>query len=293
MGVLGAAGLTGNDVPDNEPEAPEAAEPEAALEKSGPENFVPQSALEPKKPSRRQAATEAAVEAKLAEFRDTWTKNQQTYEQRLAEQREEMARMRGELEATRRMPQQAPAPQAQEEDPRELRRQARELLDAGKYDQYEEMSHRAAVIAARRETAKDFDAKLEEVKRSIPQQVDPQLQFLISQHRNVALNGQRGMQAVMLKDQELGLYGVPPGPGRVQKAFELADKMLQSGQQQHSSTDVATALSAVPTARPAASNGGGEPGVTLTPLQEDTRRAAKMSREEYVKWANPQKYFGK
>jgi hypothetical protein len=298
MGVLSASGTISEDgsMPAAEvvPEDPPAATPPAADE--APSDYQ---APEKRRQGSRRAAAEAAVDDKikshLGEFEKKWTTERQTYEQQLQEQRQQNARLAGQLEAMQRMPAPAPVPVAEGPDPAELRRQAKKALDDKDFDSYERLRDQAAEIAADRKVEERVSRVARELRAEIPQQAPPEIQFLMTQHRNVALNGQRGVQAVMLKDQELGLYGTPPGPERVAKAFELADRMLAPRQQPgrpQFSQDGAAALAAVPTGRPSGGAGaGGEAGEPLSSLEKETAKAAGMTEADYKKWKSPDKFI--
>jgi len=118
---------------------------------------------------------------------------------------------------------------------------------------------------------------------------------LLNQHRNVAMKGAVGAQAVKNADERLGIYfNMPPGPERLAKAFAMADQELgaqRPASPPRYSQDSAPALSGV------AGNGGGggsgsqEEGVTLTPLERETAKRAGLSAAEYARWKNPEKYI--
>lgn len=301
MGVLTAAGAMNSDAtPAREPdpvtpereETPDAPEPDAPpAEEKG--EFVPMAKITPKKPGSRRSNTDVQIEQRLREFADNQTRERQTYEAKVQQAAQEVAQLRGQIEAMQRMPSASPA-QASGPDPTQMRREARAALEAGKFDEYERMRDEAIQIESDRRAEAKVEAKFKEFRQQMPQPLNPAIQMLIGQHRNVALAGERGMRAVMLKDQELGeLYNVPAGPERVRKAFEIADGLLGSQQQPTPpsySRDSAAALSGVPTGR--SSNGGAasEPGVTLTGLQREAARAAGLSPADYVRWSDPAKY---
>ncbi len=268
MGILTAAGMMNSDAtPAREPESVnESSTEEAALDSAVDEapkedkgEFVPMSKLTPKKPGSRRHQAESVVEQRLKEFNDNWSKERETYQSQRQQSEREVAELRGQIAAMQKM--QQPAAQQQGPDP-----------DA------------------------KVEERLKEFRQQIPQPVHPAIQFLMNQHKNVAMSGERGVRAVMLKDQELGeLYNVPPGPERMRKAFEIADGLLGSQQSPTPpsySRDSAAALSGMPSGR---SNGGGssEAGVQLTGLQREAAKAAGMDAASYVKWSNPSKYFGK
>lgn len=297
MGVLGAAGAIGIDTTAPEPDmtamddAPitePAAEPPSPPPDRG--EFVPQSAIDGKTPgSRRQRAEEkiaAEVEKRFKAFEDDTRRRESEYQQTMRQYVEKIGALQGELSAIRQMPQQ---PAQQQETPEILARRARDYLAEGKMDEYHETIFKASTLASEQR----FNAKLDEIRRAIPQPVNPALQAMVLQHKNVAMAGERGMRAVLLKEQELDLYsGMPPGPARVQKAFELADAALAG---QHTSQPVqfsresAGALSGVAPATPSRQSNS-EPGVHLNEIEAEVARNARMTPAEYVRWKNPQKY---
>lgn len=302
MGVLSAGAATGNDTPntvetDDTPVA-ESAEPAAAPESEKP-TFVPFSAVEPRKPgSRREKAqreVEELIDSRLKPMRETWDRDRQTYQQQLQQAQQESAQLRGQLEAMQRMPQQAP--QQQGPDPAKLTEEAIAALDKQDLATYHRKLQEAADARADRVAETKMQAMRKDLEARIPQQLPPMIQGLLARHHNVAMAGDRGAQAVMLKEQELGLYGMPQGQERTAKAFELADKFLESlkgGQPQRPtySQESAQVLAAVPTQRPAATNGGGrEAGHELTQLEKDTAKAAGMTAEDYVRWKYPDRFL--
>lgn len=309
MGVLAASGMMNgsNGEPssaplDDEPvaAAEEPATREPAAEPAPKPDFVPFSAVEGKQPGGRRNKTQEQIDERLKKFEDTWSQQRQTYESKISEMQAQQARLLGQVEALTRMPQQQqPAPQkpGADEDPSALRKRAREALDAGKWDEYDELNHKAAVIAAERSMEQRIAPQFEEVRRAIPQPVDPMIQYLVNSHQNVAMAGLRGLQAVDVKERELAvLYNVPPGPERLQRAFDLAEKSLAQQRTPQASPygqDAAQALSAVvPTSRPSASGGSRntEEGHQLTPVQEDTRRNLGWTKEEYIRWMYPDRF---
>jgi hypothetical protein len=303
MGVLTASGMMNSDAtPSREPDSVnESATEEAALDavdeapKKDEGEFVPASKLMPKKPGSRRHQAESVVEQRLKEFNDNWSKERETYQSQRQQSEREVAELRGQIAAMQKMQQPATS-QQQGPDPAQMRRDARAALEAGKFDDYERIRDEAAQIEADRRADAKVEAKLQEFRQQLPAPVHPAIQYLMNQHKNVAMSGERGVRAVMLKDQELGeLYNVPPGPERMRKAFEIADGLLGSQQSPTPpsySRDSAAALSGVPSGR---SNGGGssEAGVTLTGLQREAAKAAGMSAIDYARWSNPSKYFGK
>jgi hypothetical protein len=305
MGVLTASGAMGADgsmpanaapTEDNEPE--ETSEtPVAARAEEKPE-FIPFSKLTPKTPGSRRQKAEEELETRIkTKFEESWKARESSYEQRLREQSENLARLQGMVEATQQQQRQAPAPsQAATVDPEALIAEGTELLNRGDLAGYHKKLRQAMAVESDMKAESKIRTMREEFEKKIPQQVPQEIQVLMSRHHNVAMAGPDGIQAVQMKDNELRLRGVPPGPARVAKAFEQADQFLASIRQPTSrqtySDESAAALSAVPTNRPAASGGsGGEAGHNLTQLQRDTAKTAGMTTDEYIKWTYPEKFL--
>jgi hypothetical protein len=302
MGVLTAGAATGNDTPadvSDDHEEPAAAEPAPAEEKR---EFVPFSAVEAqgRKPGSRRDKAEKEVSALIDErikpFRETWDKDRQSYEQRIQQAQQDAAQLRGQLEAMQKMPAYQPQPAQRGPDPEALTREALDALDKQDLSTYHRKWGEAQRLIAETAAESRVKAAREEWERSQPRQLPPYIQTLLVRHPSVSAAGDRGAMAVQLKENELALYGVQQGPDRTAKAFELAEKFLESlkggqPQRQSYSPDAAQALTSVPTARPAAASGsGGEPGVHLNELQRNTARAAGMSNAEYVRWMDPEKF---
>jgi hypothetical protein len=303
MGVLSASGVIGED--GSMPPAPVVEEPAGAAEPAAttePAAAEAPSDYQPgvKRPGSRRAKADELVEERikthLGEFEKRWTTERQTLEQRLSQEQQERARLAGALETLQRMPQQPPAPVKDDRpDPTDLRRQAKKALDDKDFESYERLRDEATLIDADRRAEARMTKVRTELEGKIPQQIPPVIQHLLSRHQHVAMAGPRGEEAVVLKDRELALYGHQPGPERMAKAFELADKMLAPQQQQPArptySRDAAAALSAVPAGRPPGGGGGGgsdpEP---LTALEKATARSAGMSEDDYRKWKSPEKF---
>lgn len=302
MGVLTAAGDRGGEAPSNDNGGGSILEPpDTAPEPAAPEKptFVPLADVEKqgRTPGSRRQKAEAEIEARMQRVADAaLAKQREEYEKRLSTYEQTVAEMRGMVNAGMQRfnqppPQQIAPPQ---ESPEDLIREAKKNLDAGNFSEYERLKDKAYDVRLQQTVAREREAVLQEVTKRIPQQIPPFISTLIAKHDNVAMAGDRGLNAVMLKDQELALYNVPQGPERLKKAFELADQML-GGQSKPTppqfSRDSAASLAAVPTTRPAGGGGSGEePGVNLTPLQTQAAKNAGMTPAEYVKWMNPDKY---
>lgn len=308
MGVLGASesmnGRSGGGSPSasvepSTPEAPEhdgGAEPEAPAEpaKARDDGFVPYSAIEPPKKSRREAAAEKQIQEHLGRFQNELGGKLTAFEQRIAENQQTIIRLQQELAESRRQPppqQYQPPPQQQNEEPEQIQREARRALAENRFDDYEALNAKALELRMERRFQQRLEQEIGKVRENIPQPLDPMLQVMLAKHENVAVAGRRGVQAVMLKEQELDLYGMPPGPERTRKAFELADKML-GGQRQTSSYDpaAASALSGATPTRAAASSSPAEEGYKLSALEQEVARGAGMTPEQYVKWKFPERW---
>lgn len=316
MGVLDAAGGRGAEPEDQTP----APEPEPAPGDQGDARaraedgtFVSAEKLKPEAPpSRRSRArdeVENTIKSHLTQYEQRAATERAQYEQRLSaadqrwqQQQENLARMQGALEEMRSRPAQQAAPVVQGPEPDELRRQATQNLAEGKLDEYHRLWAQATRIDAKREAEGIFKPQLDafkaEMEKRIPPQVDPQIQYLINTHPNVAKNGPRGIQAVMIKENELvHVYGHQPGPATRQKAFELADKVLgglsqQNGRPAGFDQSAALALSSAPSARGAGGGGGGGAagGVQLSKEDTENARKAGFNAADWVKWGDPHKY---
>lgn len=288
--------------PISKPE-PEAQESGAPKEEKG--EFVPFSAVEKQRtPGSRRSRAAADMESFLAEklkpLEDGWKSERTKLEERLSAQSQDYARLQGQLEAIQRMPapqQAAPAPKADLPDPDKLMREAEKALDDKDIRAYHEKLSAAHEARAARMLAAQAETMRQEFEKKIPQQMPPEVQYLMARHPKVAMAGQMGQDAVIMKDRELQLYRHPPGPQRLAKAFELAEQLIDqvNGQQTTSSQrgfsqDSAQALAAIPTARTVTGGGRKEEGVELSPLQLQTIKDLGWSREEYVRWQNPTRF---
>ncbi len=314
MGVLAVSGAMDSGGGGGSPR--ESAEPAADTgapepEKKEPEEkgeFVPYSAVtQQRQPGSRRGRAAAEMEEMITSkvtgaikpLEERWGTERTTYQQQIQQQAQEIARLNGQFEAMQRMPQQPAAPAPAAPDPVKLMEEATAALDAKDIRTYHEKMAAAGEARAQRIAETAVAGVRRDLEGRIPQQMPQEVQFLMAQHRNVALAGPQGVEAVMLKDKELELYRVPRSPQRLAKAFELADKFLASvnGQGAASSRGYdqssAQALAAVPTTRPASggSSGGDGDGVHLTPLQLETIKNLGWSKAEYVKWLQPDKFI--
>lgn len=306
MGALGLSGKDGSEHIDApEPGAPEAPAPESeGRSRDDGGRFVPASKLQPEESaeSRRNKVWQERVEAHVKPLKEEWETSRRTYETRLeeAERRdreraEEIARMRGAIEAMQRMPQQQ-AQQQSGPDPEKLRAEADAALDAGNMSLWRQKDREATRAEIAQATA-EVRKLVEQQQRQQPQGIPFEIQEKLIQHPHVRNAGAKGARAVVRAREDLhdeGYRGADLEARTWAKAeAELAAKAKASAApaRPQYSQDAAAALSARPTNRPAGGGGGQEDGVTLTPQQEAAWKAGGFkSREEYLKWQDPEKY---
>ncbi len=233
----------------------------------------------PVKLSRREAQRQKNDElsSKLDALTKTFGEAKTSWESKLAQVEQENARHRGAFEMLTRQQQiqQGAQQQAPRKSPDEMKRAAREALDAGKFDDWDRLN---------------TEAILEQVKGLIPaqQQVQsgphPVVQAMMVQFPAVVNAGQRGIDMAIAQDNVLAAMGVPDGPERYRKAFELASNTLGGQQQQQPQFSQAGrgALAGLPGNRNSGATGGGEPGITLSPYEKEVARRCGMSLEEYA-----------
>jgi hypothetical protein len=317
MGVLAAAGSRGGA---SESTAAEPQTPEAPTENGQPRaddgTFVSAAELVPEPPlSRREKArreVEETIKTQLAEFEKRTAAERQSWQQSLEQERQERqrlaqehARLQGALEEMRSRPATPAAPVQQGPDPDDLRRQARKALGENNYEEYERLNGQAYRIEARKEAEAalkpQLDAMKAEMEKRIQPQMPPHIQTLMMAHRNVAMAGPSGIQAVIAEKQRLDVYRRDlPDQQREAMAFDLADKALAAAQQSSRPAgfdqSAAAALSGVTPSRNGSGGGGGgnEPdGVRLTEAQEAVYQKSRglfKNRAEYLKWQDPHKY---
>jgi hypothetical protein len=234
----------------------------------------------PVKLSRREAQRQKNDD--LAAKLDTLTKSfgdaQKTWETKLSQVEQENARSRGAFEAIVAQTRQQQIQQGQQtprKSPDEMKRAAREALDAGKFDDWDRLN---------------TEAILEQVKGLIPAQQPvqsgphPVVQAMMAQYPAVLNAGQRGVDMAIAQDNVLAAMGVPDGPERYRKAFELASNTLGGQQQQQPQFSQASrgALAGVSGARNSGPTGAGDPGIMLSAYEKDVARRCGMSLEEYA-----------
>lgn len=234
----------------------------------------------PVKLSRRQEAQRQKDElsSKLDALTKTFGESQKSWEAKLAQVEQENARHRGAFELLTRQQQiqQQAQVQAPRKSPDEIKRAAREALDAGKFDDWDRLN---------------TEAILEQVKGLIPAQQPvqsgphPVVQAIMAQFPTVLNAGQRGIDMAIAQDNVLAAMGVPDGPERYRKAFELASNTLGGQQQQQPQFSQASrgALAGVAGARNSGPTGG-EPGIVLSAYEKEVARRCGMSLEEYASY---------
>lgn len=235
----------------------------------------------PVKLSRREQQRQDRNElsAKLDAMTKTFGESQKAWETKFSQMAEENARRQGAFDAmmaqTRQQQiQQAQVQQPPRKSPDELKRQAREALDAGKFDDWDRLN---------------TEALMEQVKGLIPVQQPaqsgphPVVQAMMAQFPAVLNAGQRGIDMAIAQDNVLAAMGVPDGPERYRKAFELASNTLGGQQQQQPQFSQASrgALAGVPNNRNSG-QGTGDPGIVLSAYEKDVARRCGMSLEEYA-----------
>jgi hypothetical protein len=315
MGALSMRGSTGEehiDQPGDEP--PEETQETAAPEETGGQGrddsgrFVPAEKLQPETAaSRRERQWQERVQKYTKPLEEKWTTERQGYEQRITEaerarqeQAQELARLRGMMEAIQNRPAQHQPQQPTGPDPEKLHEEADAALAAGDFAKWRKLDREATRAEVERLAEAKVKAAREEWQRSQPPSLPPHIQALMFKHTNVAVAQQRGIEAVMLKERELAFKRrMPEGAARTALAFELADAELAAEAKQQAaparpqySQESASSLAGIPTSRPAGGGGGSQgEGVTLTAAQEAAWRAGGFkSREEYLKWSDPHKY---
>jgi len=234
----------------------------------------------PAKPSRRQAAAAAQqdVMKELNSFKEKFTSE-------LSQRDQVIAELRGRLSATEPLVARAAQPQQPagppEETPDQLRAKAREHLDKGEVREYERLRDEAT----KREILAEVTKRMPQQPAQGPQQ-DPRLLVLMAQNPEVTQHP-AGIQIATMEDGILAAQGVPNGPERWARAFQMAKARI-AGQTpaatpQGFTTQAAGALAAVPTGQPAARATERGPGVELTDYEKNVARIAGMSLDEYAR----------
>jgi len=219
------------------------------------------------------AQIEKTVEDMRAETRQELAKRDELINRLNAEN----ARLQGRQEA-------AATPAAQEPEPDDLRRQAREALKAEKFDDYERLRDEAVRIETRRLVRGELDQVRQQIPRPNPQgdairrEIDAQMMT----HREVRKHP-NGFQYVAAKVQALLALGEPDTPDTRERAWDEAEAELaaKNGKPRFDPNDGAalrgTRSGTESTTESAESS-------ELTPLQKKMARLARMSDEEYKKY---------
>src|SRR5687767_14156268 len=200
MGALSVSGRASDaDQPlDDGPADDGAQEQQGAPEAEGAERddagrFVPAAALVPESAaSRRERHWQERVSAHVKPIEERLTGEIQTYKQQLeqerqarADQAQAVARLQGQIEAMQRQPVQQQS-QQQGPDPTELRRKAREALQANNIDEYERLNAEALEVVADRKAEARIKQFQEQFQRTQAPQLPPHIQQMLYQSPNVA-----------------------------------------------------------------------------------------------------------
>lgn len=279
-------------MPGGEETATTTAEPEGQQE-AGAEEAQVQVEEQPKhvpipKPSRRAAAAQERERAtnEIAQVRETLTK----LEQERAREREELAQLKGYMQAIQPILQQRQQGGQQQEAPRgptpeQLFAEADRLLDAGDVVAYRAKQAEAVALKAYEAVQTRIPQQQSQPQQQGPQ-IDPVVMMLGAQHQ--VYPGTREWQLATIEDQRLALlYNLPAGPERYARAFAAAAATKQSQQAPGYSQQAAGALAAVPTNRASSAPAKSEPGINVKPemyeRMKQNARLAGMSFDEYVK----------
>lgn len=233
----------------------------------------------------RRGNERARLENEVKSLKETSIKSIEELKGALARRDQELAELRGGMQAIRPILERGtqPQPPATQLDPADLRRQAKKALDqgGGGFDEYERLNQQANQV--------EMDRRIEELKKQLaPQQAQPQihpaLQAIQAQNWKVQTHPLGQMTAIQ-KDALLAHAGEPAGPERWSKAYKMAEtELFGSSQQGGYSQQGAGALSGVPTGRNGASQSGGNraPSVELTDHERMIAAKAGMKTEEYA-----------
>lgn len=280
MGLLSTPpnGAEADDIADDG--ADEVTEPQISEPAPPPENAVP---LPDKPLGRREAAKREREEyqKKVGGLEEAVKTMAEEGRKERAEYQAQLSRMMGNLEAMQRQPQQQPA-QVKAPDPTALLEEATALLEKGDFRRYQEKLLEAGEIRA----LNRMRAEYQPPKQNNPPPMDPRMQAVImsTPAAGKVLGHERGMQMAQVKDNELAVMGVPDGPDRWRKAFELAEQTLLGNQPARSQfpTSNKQALAGIPTSRTNGSAKQAGPQVKPPANWEMWARRAGMSKEEYL-----------
>lgn len=282
MGLLSSPpnGAEADDVPvdDGPEEAPEQ-QPDMGEPAPPPEKAVP---LPDKALSRRETARRdrELLEKKVGGLEETLTKMTEETRRERAEYQAQMARMMGNFEAMQRQPQQAP--QVKQPDPTALMEEATAHLEKGEFSKYQAKLLEAAELRAINKMRTEYQPQQQQAQPAM----DPRMQGVImsTPAAGKVLAHERGMQMAQVKDNELAVMGVPNGPDRWRKAFELAEQTLLGNQPQRSQFPASgkQALAGIPTSRINGSSKAAGPQVKPPANWEMWARRSGMTKEEYL-----------
>lgn len=274
-----------DDLPEDK--APEEGAPEVeAATPTAPEGPGATVSLAPKLSRRAQAAEETKRTL------ETLTSKLDSLTSSLSERDQQLAQLRGYMEAQAQQPRYVAPPQQQSQlpDPDVLMREAKTALDNRDFDAYHAKT--AAAIEAR--TLRTLAPAFQELQqRAQPaNQMPPEMAAMFAAHPDVAMHP-RSIELLQAKNLELHARGVPPGPERLRMVFSEVNGLVKSGKQgngggaQYSQASAA-ALAGVPTSTRSAGTGTTEgPGITLTAAELEVakklEKSGVMSRADYAK----------
>ncbi len=273
----------GDDADLPEDGAPAAAEGEGATEApvdAGPPQVV---SLKPAESRRARAARE------LNERIEGLTRNVESLSSGISQRDQQLAQMRGFMEAQAMQPRYQPAqPQQQAPDYTDLTKRAKQALDEKKFDEYHELT----IAAAEAKTLARLAPALQELsQRQQPaNQMPPELGAMFAAYPDVAMNPNH-VDFLMAKNMELNARRIPPGPERLRMVFAEVSADLKGSKKNGAgaqySQGSAAALSGVPTSRSAGAGGGDGPGITLTQVEAEVasrlERQGVMTKAQYAK----------
>ncbi len=270
-----------DDLPEDK--APE----EAAPAEQAPEGPGATVSLAPKLSRRAQAAED--TRKALEELKSSVA----TLSTSLSERDQQLAQMRGFMEAQAQQPRYvAPPPQQQPGlDPDHLMREARQALDNKDFETYHAKTAEAIRVRTLRDIAPAFQELQQRAYQQQPTQMPPELAAMFAAHPDVAMHP-RNIELLQAKNMELGARGVPPGPERLRMVFSEVNGLVKAGKGNGAgaqfSQSSASALSGMPSTRSGvAATGNDGPGITLTAAELEVakklEKSGVMSRADYAK----------
>lgn len=270
-----------DDLPEDGAPAAEPAEAEAA-----PAELAAQQTVSLAKPESRRARAERERKEEI----DRLAKSVERLSDGLSQRDQQLAQMRGFMEAQAMRPQYAPQQQqAPTVDYAQLAKDAKKALDEGRFSDFQELT----IAAAEAKTMARLAPALQELqqRQQPPNQMPPELGAMFAAYPDVAMHP-RHVDFLQAKNLELNARGVPPGPERLRMVFAEVDANLKGskkngGGAQYSQGSAAV-LSGMPTSRSGAGGGGSNgPGITLNAAElkiaADLERKGIMSKADYAK----------